>query len=114
LRPLALAGLPYGTRCWADELGLIAGKGDDLYLTEDGQAVAAAAAERQPEPYADVSFADLDAQTEQTRQRLRERAPEVLPASPSRRTHKQPVHLFARVRAVGHQLFGGHAEHAGH
>ena len=59
LRPLALAGLPYGTRCWAEELGLIAGEDDGLYLTEAGQTVAAAAALREPEPYANVSFAEL-------------------------------------------------------
>jgi hypothetical protein len=111
--PLALAGLPYGTRQWADDLGLIGGEGDQLHLTEAGQAVAAAAAEREPEPYADVTFEELSAQTRQTIEELRRRSPELALATPHRQPVEQPSQLIARLREAGRELFHGGAEHAG-
>jgi len=112
--PLALAGLPYGTHQWADDYGLIAGEGDQLHLTEAGQAVAAAAAEREPEPYADISFEDLSVQTRQTIEELRRRSPELALATPRRQPVEQPSQLIARLREAGRELVrGGPADHAG-
>jgi hypothetical protein len=74
--PFALAGLPYRTRCWADDYGLFTGEDDELHLTEVGREVAAAAAERELEPYADVSVEALSEQTRQTIGELRRSYPE--------------------------------------
>lgn len=112
--PLALAGLSYGTRCWADDYGLIAGEGNDLHLTEAGREVAAAASEREPEPYADVSVDELSAQTRQAIEELRRHSPELALAKPHRQPVEQPSQLAARVRRAGRELFrGSPAEHAG-
>ncbi len=111
--PLALAGLPYGTRCWADGYGLIAGEGDQLHLTEAGQSLAAAASERDPEPYADVSFEELSAQTRQTIEELRRSSPKLALATPHRQPVEQPSRLVVRLREAGRELFHGGAEHAG-
>ena len=112
--PLALAGLPYGTSQWAEQCGLIEGEGDQLQLTEAGRAVAAAAAEREPEPYADVSFAELSAQTQQRLEELRQEEPEFVLATPQRQPVEQRSQLMNRLREAGRELFGGHAEHARH
>lgn len=100
---LALAGLPRGTRIWAENYGLLARAGEELILSEAGRELAAAAAERVPEPYADVTLDDLLDRTRGTIARLRERD-HVEIETPRRQRLAPAASATLRLRLAGHHL----------
>lgn len=100
---LALAGLPRGTRIWAESYDLLARSGEELTLSEAGRELAAAAAERVPEPYADITLDDLLARTRETIARLRERD-DVEIQTPRRERLEPATSATLRLRLAGHHL----------
>jgi hypothetical protein len=104
LRPLALAGLPYGTRNWADTYGLIDGSDDKLELTAAGQMVAAAAAARKPKPYADVSLEDLGTRTQEAIDARRRDAGAEELETPTQLPVEEPSQLVLRLQHAGFAL----------
>jgi hypothetical protein len=101
--PLALAGLPRGMQAWAETYGLITRAGAELALTGRGREVAAAAASKVPEPYADVTLDDLLAQTREAVERLSIHSSAKI-APPQRDQLAATTPVARRARGLGRQM----------
>jgi len=100
---LALAGLPRGTRMWAQTYGLVTTVGTELALTDHGRAVVAAASVRVPEPYADVTLSDLLDETREAVERLAA-ASDLRVETPARQYVGAATPVAARVRGFGRRV----------